>query len=727
MTRPIFAIAFLCSVPLGAQQVLLEAESFSELGGWSIDQQYMDQMGSPFLLAHGLGVPVADARTEVQLPGAGRYRIWVRTRDWVAHWKVPGAPGKFQLLVDGAPLNVTFGTEGEAWHWQDGGVARIAGKKASLALHDLTGFDGRCDAVLLSRDLNWTPPDGAALDAFRRKQLPADGRAEDAGSFDLVVVGGGMAGITSAVAAARLGSKVALIQDRPVLGGNSSSEIRVFPGGSVMLSLNPGLGAIEHELDPGGLGGNAKDAAYYADEKKFYVVAEEKNIHLFLNQHALRVEKAGNRIIAVVARDVRTGRDLRFTGAVFADCTGDATIGALAGAEFHVGREGQDETGEALAPEKSDTLVMGTTFMWYAEEAEKPVPFAETPWALEFNERTAQRVTKGDWDWELGMHQDQIQDGEAIRDYAYRALYGNWSFLKNHLENRAAYAQQRLSWVAYVAGKRESRRLIGDVILREQDIIQNIPYPDGSAVATWGIDLHYPSPTNSAQFPDGAFRSIYKSEKHPPYAIPYRCFYSRNIDNLFMAGRNVSVTHVALGTVRVQRTTAMMGEVVGMAASLCRKYQTTPRGVYRAHLDELKALMQQGVGKEEGVREVMQLPAGFSRSPDGASWKPGLQSKVMVRVWFHTVPDAQGDRGATLKVIHDGALAVRRYDMTDGGDQWLDLGTFAFGGGGLDCVRLVRAAGGRALLAGDVKFEVLRPDGMTVRTTVILKAEGQAK
>ncbi len=724
--KPILTIALFFCTHLGAQQVLVEAESFTALGGWSLDQQYMDQMGSPFLLAHGLGKPVADARTEISLPTAGRYRIWVRSRDWVARWKVPGAPGKFQLLVDDAPLATTFGAEGEAWHWQDGGTVRTTGLKVRLALHDLTGFDGRCDAIVFSPDVNWRPPEGSALAEFRRKQLPMQGRTEDAGNYDLVVVGGGMAGITSAVAAARLGSKVALIQDRPLLGGNSSSEIRVFPGGSILVGPNPGLGAIEHELDPGGVGGNARDGAYYEDEKKRYVVAAEKNIKLFLNLHALRVEKSGSRIVAVVARDVRTARDLRFSGALFVDCTGDATIGALAGADFRVGREGKDETGETLAPGKADKQVMGTTFMWYAEESDRPATFPDCPWAVEFNERTAQRTTKGDWDWELGMNQDQIADAEAIRDYAYRALYGNWSFLKNHAAGRAAYERQRLSWVAYVAGKRESRRLLGDVVLREQDIVNQVPYPDGSATATWGIDLHYPSPENSTQFPDGAFRSIYQSEKHQPYAIPYRCFYSRNVENLFMAGRNVSVTHVALGTVRVQRTTAMMGEVVGMAASLCRKYQTTPRGVYQAHLDELKELMQRGVGKEEGIQEVRQLPAGFSVSADGAIWKPSI-SRSLVRVWYRAVADPQGDPAATLKVIYDGTLAVRRLDLTESGDRWLDLGTFTFSGNGLDCVRLVRAAGARAPLPDDVKFDVFRPEGDTVRTTVILKPAVQKK
>jgi hypothetical protein len=726
--KSILAIIFLSCIPLRAQQVLVEAESFTDLGGWLIDSQYMDQMGSPFLLAHGLGTPVADARTEIQLPAAGRYRVWVRTRDWVAHWKVAGAPGRFQLSINGIPLAAQFGTEGEAWHWQDGGVVRFAGTNASLTLHDLTGFDGRCDAVLFSKDLGWKPPEGTALEQLRRSQLPMQGRAKDAGSFDLVVVGGGMAGLTTAVAAARLGLQVALIQDRPVLGGNSSSEIRVYPVGITMLGPNLGLGALEHELDPGGMGGNAKDASYYADQKKFYVVGAEKRLHLYLNLHAIKVEKAGNRIAAVVARNVQTDEDLRFSAPLFADCTGDADIGTLAGADFRVGRESKDETGEPLAPVKADRQVLGSTFMWYAEQADQPVAFPETPWAVAFNDSTAQKVTKGDWDWELGMKQDQVQEGEAIRDYDYRVIYGNWSFLKNHAQDHAAYARQHLSWVAYVAGKRESRRLLGDVILREQDIMQNVPYPDASAVATWPIDLHYPKPENSAQFPGGEFLAINIDEKIQPYAIPYRCFYSRNVENLFMAGRDVSVTHVALGTVRVQRTTAMMGEVVGMAAFLSHKYHTTPRGVYQSHLDELKALMQKGVGKEDGVREVQQLPPGFSLSADGASWKPAvkatLSGKTLVRVWFHAVPDAQGDRAATLKVIHDGSVAVRGYDMTAGGEKWLDLGTFMFAGGGLDCVRLLHTAGGRVPQPEDVKFDLLQSDGRAVRRTIILKAAG---
>ena len=153
------------------QNVFLEAEQFADLGGWDLDQQSMEQMGSPYLLAHGLGVPVKDAVTTANFPAPGTYRVWVRTRDWVAPWKAPGAPGKFQLLINGKPLATTFGTEGAAWHWQDGGMVEVA-REATVALHDLTGFEGtlRRDCFLQRRRVR-PPNEPAALEKFRRAAL----------------------------------------------------------------------------------------------------------------------------------------------------------------------------------------------------------------------------------------------------------------------------------------------------------------------------------------------------------------------------------------------------------------------------------------------------------------------------------------------------------------------------------------------------------------------------
>ena len=579
-----------------SRDVLVEAESFAHPGGWVVDQQFMDRMGSPMLLAHGLGEPVEDATTAVQLPEAGEYRVFVRTRDWVAPWKAAGAPGRFQLLIDGKALSTTFGTEGAAWHWQDGGVVRTAGRTVRLALHDLTGFDGRCDAILFAADRELDPPDGGpALAQLRRRLLGLPEQPEDAGKFDLVVAGGGIAGICTAISAARLGLHVALIHNRPVLGGNNSSEVRVHLGGRIHMPPYRALGGLVRELDPGP-GGNAAPASQYGDEQKLRLVRAEKNLQLFLNTHVVRVEMEGNRIRAAIAQDIASGKESRFTAPLFADCTGDANLGYLAGADYRYGREGRDQTGESLAPEKADQLVMGASVMWFSEEMPQPAPFPECPWAIAFDESSYQKAIRGDWNWETGFDRHQVDDFEYIRDHGLRAVFGNWAYQKNRAADKEAYAKRKLAWVAFISGKRESRRLLGDVILQQQDIEEQREYPDASVTTTWTIDLHYA--IGSDQFPGQEFRSRAEQVRIRPYAIPYRCLYSRNIDNLFMAGRNISVTHVALGTVRVQRTTGMMGEVVGMAAAVCRRHEASPRDVYSHYLADLQKLMAAGVGKE---------------------------------------------------------------------------------------------------------------------------------
>lgn len=593
----IFSLAVLsAATPEGI--VLIEAESFDVQDGytgWVVDQQFMDQMGSAYLLAHGLGVPVEDVSKTVTIPKTGPWRVWVRTRDWTAPWKAPEPPGRFQLLVNGAPLDTVFGTEGEDWHWQDGGLAMLVAGDITLTLRDLTGFNGRCDAILLSSDVNFVPPDGgAALAAFRREALGLPDVPPDAGHFDFVVVGGGMGGTCAAISAARMGLNTALIQDRPVLGGNNSSEVRVHLNGKINLPPYPALGNLVKELDPGKQG-NAKPPENYDDPKKLSLAESQPSLTLFTNMRAYAIEMDGNRIAAVIARNIRTSEERRFTAPLFADCTGDGTVGFLAGADYRMGREGQDETGESLAPETGDKMTLGSSVQWYSVETEEASVFPECPWALEFNEENCQKVTQGEWDWEVGMFNCQIEEFEYIRDHALRAIFGNWAFLKNHHQEREQYAKRKLDWVAYIAGKRESRRLLGDVILQQQDIESKKEFPDACVTTTWSIDLHYPEPRNAAQFPGQEFRAICEQREIEPYSIPYRCLYSRNIDNLMMAGRNISVTHVALGTVRVMRTGGMMGEVIGLAASLCKQHDTSPRGVYEQHLDELKNLMQTGV------------------------------------------------------------------------------------------------------------------------------------
>jgi len=581
--------------------ILVEAEGFADLGGWVVDQQFMDVMGSPMLLAHGLGTPVADAVTTVQVPAPGDYRIWVRTRDWVATWKAPGAPGRFQVLVDGKPLDAVFGTENAVWHWQDGGQVKLAGPRVGLALHDLTGFEGRCDAILLSSDPQFVPPNqDPEMAAFRRKALGLPEKPEDGGTFDLVVAGGGVAGTCAALSGARLGLKVALVQDRPVLGGNNSSEIRVGARQTTNHEPFPRIGDLVNEVAPFRPGAPLKIPASW-DEQKAGLVRAEPTLQLFLNTRVCGVEKQGDCIRAVIAKNVLSSRELRLAAHVFADCTGDGNLGFLAGADYRYGREGRDETAESMAPEKGDRQVLGSTVLWTSAKTDQPTAFPRCPWALQFSEATCQKATNGEWNWEGDFRRHTVNEAEVIRDYFFRAIYGNWAFQKNDFSRKEKYASLRLDWMAYVLGKRESRRLLGDVILTEQDIRQQREFPDACLVSPWYIDLHIAEPKNEAAFPEGAFRSLGSSvggdRTTKPHLVPFRCLYSRNVANLLMAGRCISVTHVAHGTIRVQRTGGMMGEVVGMAASLCAKHSATPRAVYQQHLEELKGLLRRGVGK----------------------------------------------------------------------------------------------------------------------------------
>ena len=577
--------------------LFIEAEAFEDKGGWVVDQQFMDQMGSPFLMAHGLGVPVADAKTRVEIPamGASPYRVLARTRNWTAPWGTQDAAGKFQILVNGKALENTLGTGGAEWAWQEAGAVWLEKGPAELTLRDLTGFNGRCDAIILVNDSQFVPPnDVKNLDAFRRERGAITAPKGDVAS-DLLIIGGGVPGVSAAVTATRLGLKVSLVQDRPLLGGNNSSEVRVHLGGRQNIGPFDKLGDTLKEYGPA-KGGNAQPASQYEDQRKLDIIKAEPNIRLFLNTRGIAVEMDGAKIAAVIGRNIETGVETRFVAPLVMDNTGDGTIGALAGAEFRMGREGRDETGEPTAPEKGDAMTMGASVQWYAKDGDTPSAFPDITWGIPFSNTTYERVKMGEWTWETGMNRDQITDFEHIRDYGMMVIFSNWAFLKNHADNNAGYANSTLEWVAYVAGKRESRRLIGDYILTEQDLTGPVVYPDGTACTTWTIDLHYPDPANTKNFPGEEFKSIAKHKTIYPYPVPYRCLYSKNVENLFLSGRNISVTHVALGTTRLMRTGGMLGEVVGMAAAVCKKHDCPPRAVYPAHFDELKALMEKGVG-----------------------------------------------------------------------------------------------------------------------------------
>jgi hypothetical protein len=629
----ILALSVGMSIAAPTRQLLLEAEQFADLGGWDLDQQSMDVMGSPYLLAHGLGVPAKDAVTTATFPSPGPYHVWVRTRDWVGPWNAPGAPGRFQLLVDDHPLAETFGTKGAEWHWQDGGMVKV-GAQAKVALHDLTGFEGRCDAVLFCDDAGFVPPnEPSALARFRRAALGLPEEPDDGGEFDLVVVGGGIAGTSAALSAARNGLRVALVQDRPVLGGNGSSEVRVWPEGNTRQPPYPHIGEIVDELVPAkqsGMG-NAKNGAVYEDERKLALVRAEPRITLLTEQRVYAVAARDGRIQSVDAQHIRTARRLRLRARLFADCTGDATAGFLAGADYQYSREEHQgasnlwnlmdasDPAEVIKCECKDKDALAIS----VKEGNVAMPFPRCPWAVDLTDKPfpgrknfkgqwagAPLSNLGGWFWEGGFQRDMVTDIERIRDQNFRAMYGAWDALKNmdHL-----YPNHRLGWAAFIAGKRESRRLLGDIVLTGDDFRSGREFPDGCFPCSWHIDIHTPHPDYDKGFKGDEFISRATTgagfDYKGPYWAPYRCLYSRNLTNLFMAGRDISVTRDGLGPVRVMKTCGMMGEIVGKAAWICVRYESSPRGVYENHLLLLKELMTQpGAMRRDRLEGTLSAP-----------------------------------------------------------------------------------------------------------------------
>jgi hypothetical protein len=600
----------LCRAADGHPRVLwLEAEQFEQLGSWSVDAQFVDAMGSPQLLATGCGKPVADAVTRADVPASGTYRLWVRCRDWLpAH-----SPGRFQVLVNGRASSATFGQAADdRWLWVDGGAFELPPGAAEVRLHDLTGWWGRCDAVVLAPD-DFKPSDEPQALSLQRQQASAVAQPELLSDFDLAVVGAGPAGLGASLAAARLGLRVALIQDRPLVGGNASSEIKVPPVGYIGAPPDKiNVTGIPEELF--GEQGGAADQA-----RLDRAVQAEKNLRLFLNTRATGVEMLDREMIgAVLAAQVQTGRRYRFQAPLFIDCTGHGWIGFYAGAEFMMGQEAQHEFNESMAPQAARKLTQGNslnnaTFRSHAQ----PVAFECPPWAYpwaqpsDFEEPGSHTRLKdpvrppnfdapshgkgrnpgnhpygaatGAWWVEYGGIADTIADGEKIRDELFRVCLGLWNYAKNHNPaTREQNCRRELVWLNYVPGVRESRRLVGDLVMTQNHFDDPTPTADAIAFTDWGIDLHHPE-----GFWVRGIDAIHVYQGRR-VCIPYRTLYSKNIRNLFMAGRCHSATQLAFAGTRVMRPMCATGQAAGTAAAIACAHKTSPRGVYQSHLSELQ-------------------------------------------------------------------------------------------------------------------------------------------
>jgi len=822
--------------------IWLEAERFDDTGKWSNDSQHVDLMGSPYLLATGLGKPVADAVTTAKVPRAGKYLLWVRCRDWLPSH----SPGRFQVLVGGKASGEVFGkAKTDAWQWVAGGAFDLKAGRTEVRIHDVTGWWGRCDAVVLAPESFKPADDAKKLTDHRIRFCGVTPDVKAMGRYDVVVVGGGPAGMGAATAAGRHGCKVAFIQDRPVLGGNSSSEIQVPP-----------MGYIGRPPDRVNITGLAEEFfpeqgwSSFADSKKMEaIVRAEKSITLYLNTRATGVEmSAKDRIKSVIALNVHTGQRMSFAAPFVIDCTGHGWIGYYAGAESRMGQEARAEFNESLAPVKAGKRTMGNTlynaafkthpggkapaaaeiapapgvvikysdktkvtiigdwthstfrggdylhdseagkgqksvaftlsvtkagrykvFLGYlawsnragkvpvtvehadgktrvtvdqtrsdkgwkalgtfrlapkgparvtistggtegvvvadcvrilaegakpdkpSAPAPKPAPegirFDCPPWAYQW--RTSEEFEKlgshrrireprrpenfdsksrgkgrnpgndpsgallHKWWVELGGMSDTIKDAEKIRDELFRINIGLWDYAKNYNPRTIAGNKYReLVWLNYVPGVRESRRLVGDYIMTQNDFDKRIVHADTIGFTDWGIDVHHPE---GYWVRGNDCIHVYHGRR---ISIPYRTLYSKNITNLFMAGRCHSVTHIALGATRVMRPMMLTGQAAGTAACIARKHNTTPRGVYKNYITELQqALLKDGcylLGVKNADPSDLALRAKVTASSSANGMEPGK----VINGWNRIVGK---DRNAWAP------------DAKTGGPRWVEL------------------------------------------------------
>lgn len=409
---------------------------------------------------------------------------------------------------------------------------------------------------------------------------------------DFCVVGGGLAGLCAAIAAARRGSRVALMHERPMLGGNASSEIRMWV-----------CGAAGEDNRAGGIIEEIELENYYRNPDKIYALwdtvlyekaEKEKNLTLLLNCSCCAADCKDGRIEAVVGWQMTTQTWQRVEATYFADCSGDSALAALCGADFRIGRESADEFDEHVNVPQEDRQTMGMSCLIQYRKGTRPFSFKAPDWVTKMTpEMIALRTPRPQspyenfWYLELGGDRDSIKDTEELRHELLALALGMWDYIKNS-GNIPDADLLELTFLGFLPGKRESRRLLGPVLVTQGDILSGGRFEDNVAFGGWTLDDHHPGGFYHKGVPN-------TTDKTPsPYGIPYRALYSRNIKNLFFAGRNISMTHAAMSSARVMATCAVLGEAVGVAADIAREFSLTPHEVYEKKIRLLQNRLMEG-------------------------------------------------------------------------------------------------------------------------------------
>lgn len=411
--------------------------------------------------------------------------------------------------------------------------------------------------------------------------------------YDVVVVGGGMSGVCAAIASARHGAKTALIQNRPVLGGNASSEIRMHICGADFHAhrKNARETGIMEEILLEHKRRNPNHSFSVLDTILWEKVNFQENLDLYLNTHMEEVEVVDKCITSIKSVQLTTEKVFTFRGKLFVDTTGDMMLSHLAGATYMEGREGKEVFGESYAPDEDDSYVMGNSLLFRAVDTGEPVEFIPYEWANTYTEEDLRfrghgELTSGYWWIELGGDGLDIKhDGEILRDDLLKALYGIWDHIKNS-GNHPEAENLDLEWVGFVPGKRESRRVVGDYVLREQDILEGRVFDDAVAYGGWHMDMHVV----------GGLKAVNEQPTHyipskPLYTIPLRSLYSKDIHNLFIGGRGLSASHMAFGSTRVMATCGVIGQAIGTAAGVAIEKGKMPKQLMEDVKEVQKRLM----------------------------------------------------------------------------------------------------------------------------------------